>query len=136
MADITVTAANVKPVGTSRTLQTVRYGETVTQGQPVYLKSADDKYWKADADTSAEAAAIGIVITPGVADDYGVIVTTGQVNMGATLAVGQVYVVSVNAGGVAPYSDLGTGDYVTILGVASTTAILDIGINATGIVKA
>lgn len=135
MADITVTAANVKPVGTSRTLQTVQYGETVTQGQPVYLKS-DTKYWKADADTSAEAAAIGIVITPGVADDYGVIVTTGQVNMGATLAVGQVYVVSVNAGGVAPYSDLGTGDYVTILGVASTTAILDIGINATGIVKA
>lgn len=136
MADVTVTAANVKPVGTSRTVQTVLLGETVTQGQPLYLKAADSKYWKADADTLAEAAAEGIAITPGVADDYAIMLTAGTINMGGTLAVGQVYVVSVNAGGVAPYSDLGSGDYVTILGVATTTAILNVDINVTGIAKA
>ncbi len=136
MADVTVTAANVKPVGTSRTVQTVLLGETVTQGQPLYLKAADSKYWKADADTLAEAAAAGIAITPGVADDYAIMLTAGTINMGGTLAVGQVYVVSVNAGGVAPYSDLGSGDYVTILGVATTTAILNVDLNATGIAKA
>lgn len=136
MADVTVTAANVKPVGTSRTVQTVLLGETVTQGQPLYLKAADSKYWKADADTLAEAAAAGIAITPGVADDYAIMLTAGTINMGGTLAVGQVYVVSVNAGGVAPYSDLGSGDYVTILGVATTTAILNVDINVTGIAKA
>ena len=136
MADVTVTAANVKPVGTSRTVQKVLLGETVTQGQPLYLKAADSKYWKADADTLAEAAAAGIAITPGVADDYAIMLTAGTINMGGTLAVGQVYVVSVNAGGVAPYSDLGSGDYVTILGVATTTAILNVDINVTGIAKA
>lgn len=136
MADVTVTAANVKPVGTSRTVQTVLLGETVTQGQPLYLKAADSKYWKADADTLAEAAAAGIAITPGVADDYAIMLTAGTINMGGTLAVGQVYVVSTNAGGVAPYSDLGSGDYVTILGVATTTAILNVDLNATGIAKA
>lgn len=136
MADVTVTAANVKPVGTSRTVQTVLLGETVTQGQPLYLKAADSKYWKADADTLAEAAAAGIALTPGVADDYAIMLTAGTINMGGTLAVGQVYVVSVNAGGVAPYSDLGSGDYVTILGVATTTAVLNVDLNVTGIAKA
>lgn len=136
MADVTVTAANVKPVGTSRTVQTVLLGETVTQGQPLYLKAADSKYWKADADTLAEAAAEGIAITPGGADEYAIMLTAGTINMGGTLAVGQVYVVSTNAGGVAPYSDLGSGDYVTILGVATTTAILNVDLNATGIAKA
>jgi hypothetical protein len=34
----------------------------------------------------------------------------------------------VNAGGIAPYADLATGDFVTILGVATTVTNLKIGI--------
>ena len=127
MADITVTAANVKPGEQTTSVSRVQYGATITQGQAVYSDStASNKYKPADADVAASALALGIAITPGVDTDYGFIATGGLVNMGATLTVGQTYVVSTNAGGVCPLSDLGSGDYVRILGQATTAALLDL----------
>jgi 5'-nucleotidase len=46
------------------------------------------------------------------------------INHGATLIEGQTYVVSATAGSIAPISDLTTGDFPIILGVASTAALL------------
>lgn len=127
MADISITAASVKPGASTTTLQRVQYGATITQGQAVYPDDTDsNKYKLADADVAASALAGGIAITPGVANDYGFVATLGPVNMGATLAVGQTYVVSTTAGGVCPLSDLASGDYVRILGQATTTALLDL----------
>lgn len=114
----------------------VQYGATVTQAQPVYLDSGDGQYKPADADAAATAAAIGIALTPGVDNDYGLIVTSGLFNPGGTVVVGQVYVVSTNPGGIAPYSDLASGDFVTILGIGATTTLIDVDIQVTGIAKA
>lgn len=137
MADISVTAANVKLGGTSAQAQRVQYGATVTQGQPVYSDSTDsNKYKPADADAQASAAADGIALTPGVSGDVGYIVTSGPMNVGATLVVGATYVVSTNPGGIAPIADLASGDFTTILGVATTAALLEVNINASGIAKA
>ncbi len=58
-----------------------------------------------------------------------------KVNLGATLTVGTTYVVSATKGAIAPIADLTTLDYVTILGTASTTALLDFVVTSTGIVK-
>lgn len=138
MADITVTAANVK-IGTSATttLRTVLYGDTITQGQPVYSDTTDsDKYKRADADVLATAVAAGVALTPGVSGDYGVIVTDGPFVPGATLTVGATYVVSTNPGGIAPIADLASGDFTTILGVATTAAILDLDLYVSGVAKA
>ena len=68
-ADLTITAANVKVTDNTSTVKRVRYGETVTQGQALYAKDADGRYWLADADgASAEVAeAEAIALTPGVA---------------------------------------------------------------------
>lgn len=130
MADLTITAANVKPL-TGATLQTVTYGETIDQGESVYLSA--NKYYKADADASeAAAAAVAIAITPGVADGVGVIATRGSINVGATLTQGEIYVVSGNAGGIAPEGDLASGDYVTIIGIARSSSELYINIIASG----
>jgi hypothetical protein len=137
MADISVTAASVKIGSASTTAQLVQYGATVTQSQPVYSDATDsNKYKPADAEALASAAATGMALTPGASGDYGLIVTDGLFNPGGTVVVGQVYVVSTNPGGIAPYGDLGSGDFVTILGVGSTTSLIDISINATGIAKA
>ena len=125
MADITVTAANV--AATSNTVTSlVQVGESVTQAQPLYLYTTDNKYYKADADVLATSKAAGIALTPASTDGYVLMATDGLVNLGATLTVGQVYVASTTAGGIAPYSDLATGDYVTLLGVATTAALLDL----------
>lgn len=131
MADVTVTAANVKPTSTA-IVQNVTYGESVTQGQPVYLSSG--KYYKADANASATAAAaVGIALTPGGTDEFGIIATGGTIDVGGTLAVGRVYVVSATAGGIAPSADLSTGHYVTTLGVATASNRLLLNVKVSGV---
>lgn len=135
MADLTITAANVKAGSSATRVQLVQAGEAITQGQPVYLAS-DGKYYQTDAnDTAVKAQAKGISITPASTDGYFLMHVDGLVNLGATLAVGQVYVCSATKGGIAPYADLTTNDYVTILGVATTTALLDLNLVVSGVQK-
>lgn len=135
MADISITAANVKTGASTTRVQLVQGGEAITQGQPVYLAS-DGKYYQTDAnDTAIKAQAKGIAMTPAATDGYFIMANDGLVNLGATLAVGQVYVCSATKGGIAPYGDLTTNDYVTILGIATTTALLDINFIISGVQK-
>jgi len=135
MADISQTAANVKAGASTTRFQLVQGGEAISQGQPVYLAS-DGKYYQTDAnDTAIKAQAKGIALTPCATDGYFAMANDGLVNLGATLAVGQVYVCSATKGGIAPYADLTTNDYVTVLGVATTTALMDINIIISGVQK-
>lgn len=131
MADITVTAANVAMGSAASRIRPVQVAEAVSQGKPVYFDAAANKWYLAEAgDVVAKSVAGGIVLTPAAADGQSVIVTEGLVNLGATLSVGEVYVVSATAGGIAPIGDLTTGDFVTILGVATSTSLLDLRISA------
>lgn len=135
MADLSITAANVKAGSASTRVQLVQAGETIDQGEPAYLAS-DGKYYQTDAnDTAIKAQAKGIAITPASADGYFLLAVDGLINLGATLAVGQIYVCSATKGGIAPYADLTTNDFVTILGVATTTALLDINLLVSGVQK-
>jgi hypothetical protein len=45
----------------------------------------------------------------------------GDIDVGATLAVGETYIVSRTAGAIAPIGDLLSSDYSTILGTATAT---------------
>lgn len=135
MANITQTAANVAAGSSTTRVQLVQAGEAITQGQPVYLAS-DGKYYQTDAnDTAVKAQAKGIAVSPASTDGHFLMAVDGLINLGATLAVGQVYVVSATKGAIAPYGDLTTNDYVTILGVATTTALMDINILISGVQK-
>lgn len=136
MANLTQTAANVGHSGSGVQTRTVQAGESITQGMPVYLKSSDSKYWKADANASSDtAAAVGIALTPADADGYFTMATSGPVDLGATLTVGETYVVSATAGAIAPIGDLTTGDYPTHLGVATAADKLVLNIYASGVAK-
>jgi hypothetical protein len=118
MADLSITVTGVHPYSTA-TVSRVQAGEALTEGQVVYLK-ADGTYWKCDANEEAKAVAAGIVISPApAADDYCVIQTAGDIDLGATLTVGEIYCVSDTAGGIMPCGDLSTGEYVTIVGIAT-----------------
>jgi hypothetical protein len=61
--------------------------------------------------------------------------TAGNINLGATLTVGQIYVLSATAGGIAPVADLATGHYPSILGVATTASNLLMGILVSNVAK-
>jgi len=132
MTDVSITAANVVPTGTYAK-SIVTYGETITAGQSLYLKASDGKYWKTQCDgTAEEAAAGGIALVGGGANQLGVLLTSGTLTIGGTLVAGRHYAVSRAAGGICPESDLVSTDKVTILGLATTTAIINVNINVTG----
>lgn len=143
MADLSQTAANVAIGSSTAPTRRVQYGESVTQGMPVYLKESDSKYYQCDAnDTAAKAVAAGIALTPGATDGYGLIAIPSDspgislVNLGATLAVGTVYAVSATKGAIAPVADISSTQYVTILGVATTASLLDLRIVVSNTAKA
>lgn len=132
MANLTQTAANVAIGARTTKTQTVQVGEAVTQGQPLFRDSSNSKWYQCDANDGISKARCGaIALTAAGADGFALVAipsgTTGQslVNLGATLVVGQVYCVSATKGAIAPYADLTTGDYVTILGVARSASLLD-----------
>ena len=134
MADLTQTPANVRrQVATQRT--SVTAGEVITPGMPVYRSTADNEWYKA-ADTSAAlAAAGGIALTNAGDGDVLDVATDGPINVGATLTIGEIYVLSGTAGNIAPVGDLASGNFVTILGVASSASQLELSITASGVAK-
>jgi len=135
MADLSITAAQVLKV--SGSVDTAVAGETITAGQPVYRSTSDSKYYKAfangtdDATGIMQANATGISLHGALAGQPLTVLSQGNYAVGATVVKGGLYVVSTTAGGIAPYADLGTGHYVTLLGVAPDTTHLNLQINAT-----
>lgn len=131
---MSITPGNVAlAAGTTATRKNVTWGETVTQGQSVYLKSYG-KWWKADANAteSAGSAGLGVALTKGSADDPGIVVTGGSMNLGATLTAGQPYFVSSTAGGICPAADLSSTEYTSYLGSATSSSVINLGPHASG----
>lgn len=140
MAALTITAANVGlSTESGASTSAVQFGEAITQGQAVYQNTSDNKYYKTDADdTVAKSLCAGIALTKGDADDYGVICTDGDMDLGATLTIGETYALDGGGttGAIAPVADLATGDWVTILGVAITASRIHLDIYASQIQRA
>ncbi len=113
-------------------------GEAISAGMPVYLKASDGFYYKADSNLSlAAATVVGLCVATCLISSPVTIVTQGSVNLGATLTVGGVYVAGATlAGDIDLVADLATGWYVSILGVASTAALLDLHIVNSGVIHA
>jgi hypothetical protein len=109
MADLTQTATSV--IGYGEQLHGV-LGGTVTAGMPVRLSSGT---YIAATDASAVGADV--------------------VGIGATLAVGKVYVLST-AGAICPVDDIAGSEFVTVLGIATTASIFKMGIVVSGVAAA
>lgn len=143
MADITQTAANVAAGASGLKTEMVQYGESVTQGMPLYQDATNSKYYQCDAnDGIAKAACKRIALTPGAADAFGIVAvpstTPGKslVNLGATLAVGTMYVVSATKGGIAPIADITSTQFVTSIGFAVSASLLDFQVTICTVAKA
>lgn len=137
MADLSITAANFVPGSNAKYKQGVA-GETVTQGQPLYVKSSDNRLYKADADASAETAlVVGIAANAGSAGqviDY--VYEDDDLTVGATMTMANVYVTSGVAGGIAPFADFANGDYLTVILVPKSTTKAVLKLVAAGAVAA
>lgn len=124
MADLTITAANIALLDNGAKTRWVKVGEGVTQFQPLYLKAADGLYWRADNNvTVAEASAVVITLTKAAAGKFALVALAGAlVDLGAILAVGEVYCVSANVGMICPYADVTSTRWRNMVGGAETTS--------------
>lgn len=134
MSDLSITAASViAGTGARKTLGTA--GATITAGKTVYLDPADGKYKLADCDSATDAARspAGIALN-GAADGQPLVVLEdGPVTIGATMTAGVTYYLSPNAGGICPVADVLSGDHTVILGIATSTTVLNVNIQESGV---
>lgn len=128
MANKTITPANFIPSDRANYLPRVTWGESVTQGQPVY-KNADGRHYLADANDEDKLPVLGVAATAGAIGQPGLVVSSDpECTPGFAIAAGEVVIVSATAGEVAPVGDAASGDYVSILyvGIGSNKAALSI----------
>ena len=135
MADLSITAANVVS-GSGATITKGVAGTSITAGQALQVNGSGNLVL-AKADTLADATCVGIALNNAASGQPVLYQSAGNINIGATLSVGTLYVVSgATAGNIAPISDMSTGNYETVLGYASTTSNLVMSIIQTSVAHA
>lgn len=133
MSDLVITSANVSR--TSGTVTTATSGGTLTAGMAVYIDTGDSNKIKAAScvTSTLTATVAGICLNNATANQpVSYLLTNGILNLGATLTVGETYVLST-AGLICPIADLASADRVTYIGYATTSSSLTANIKATGV---
>lgn len=132
--DVTITAASVVKGSGAATVTGIA-GVTITAGQVLYIDTSNSSVMKlADADsTSLTAGAAGIALHAALTGQPITYLTQGPITIGGTLVAGTWYIVSATAGSLTKSVDQTTGWLPCLLGYASTTAILQVGIIPTGV---
>jgi hypothetical protein len=129
--DVSITAANVVPSANAKVKRGTA-GVALTAGQLVYLESATNTLKLADANSAtAEARKVaGIAINSApVGGPVHYVWQDPALVLGGTTAKGTIYILSANAGAIAPAADLTTGWYPHVLavGVSATVVAFDAG---------
>ncbi len=132
MADLTQTAANVAS-GSGATTQRRDAAVAITAGDTVYVDSNGDLALCENDQTATEANCAGIALNDAAAGQPVVYQVAGQINVGATLTAGEVYVVGAVGGAIAPVADVLATEFTTILGVAISTSLLEMGLLPSGV---
>lgn len=137
MSDITITPSGVVK-GTGAAITDGTAGGTITAGDAVYFDTSANEWLRAQADGSlpeAGESGIGIALHAASENQPIKVQTAGLITIGGTVVVGQAYVVSATAGGIAPLADLVSTNKVTPLGWGVTAAIISLNPLYLGVVK-
>lgn len=132
MVDIVVTAASVLK-GSDALIEQGTAGEAITQGQAVYLDSADGKLKLSDNNATGKKTVRGIALNAASAGQPITIQRSGDLTLNAVLTAGARYYLSGTAGGIMPEADLTTGMDVVQLGLAKSTTVLALDVQTPGV---
>ena len=129
MADLTITAANVI-AASDATIEHGYAGEAVAAGKYGYKSSTTKRWMLADSNSAAAEArrAGGVFLNNAGAGQPVAIATHGE-----TLTAGTAYYLSDTPGGICPLADVGSGEYVCLLGLAKSTTVLALDIQYPGV---
>lgn len=133
MAALTITAANLAPASNA-IIKHGMAGAAIGAGKSVYLDPDDNLVKLADNDAvnTQEHDAVGISLNATAAAGQPVSYQKGgDLSFGAILTKGETYCVGGTAGDIVPRADVTTGDELVILGIASSTSVLQVGIRDT-----
>jgi hypothetical protein len=133
-ADLSVSAASVV-AGSTAITSVGTAGETITAGQQLYLSPTTNKWMKADNNsaTAAVRVATATALTGSSLNQPIVVQKSGDVTIGATMTAGVAYYLSDTPGGICPVGDLASGEYPQIVGIATSTTVLRLGYQASGV---
>ena len=132
MTDLVITAANVKCYGTKA--EGIA-GATIVAGNTVRRDASTGKMVLSSDNSAVNAETAGVALnaaSDGQPLDYQ---KSGLIDLGATIAVGKVYVQSTD-GGIAPVDDHAGGEFATVIGVGTAANRLKMGIIASGVAAA
>lgn len=135
MTDLAITAASVV-AGANAQTDTGSAGEAITAGQTVYRSSTTNKLMKADSNgaTAEIRTPIGVALNGGALDQpIKFQKPGGEITIGAVLTPGAAYYQSDTPGGICPVADVGTGEYVCLVGLAKSASMLSLDIRYTGV---
>lgn len=136
MSDVVISSSLVQPGDNAPTSWAISGADFTQPGLLCYIDRADrDRVKKADALTLAKAEVAGVNLNVASTGQPVTLQTDGTYQAGGALTVGQTYIASTNAGGVAPITDLSTDSFVSIWGVATSTANIKIARFASGVQK-
>ncbi len=141
MVDLVPGATDVLATSGDSRVTSGTAGATITGGDALYIdSSASNKLKLASTASSTTAACVGIALHAASDTQPLAYITSGEVDMGVAMVKGEVYVLSDTGGGIAPATDNGNGDYVTVVGIGKTTTVgaglLEVQILASGIAHA
>lgn len=138
MADATIAVASVAKTNNT-VIQIGVAGAAITAGQALFVDSTANYTLKPSVATVLlSAQVVGIALHAALTGQPIAYATGGDVAM-TTLIVGQIYVCSANAGGLAPSADLdlSTGtNYATFIGVSTSAGNLRLGITVSNALNA
>jgi len=110
-------------------------GDSLTAGMGAYHDPTDDRWKRAVATAQLTAAARGIITHNCSSGQPVRVQTADEISFGGWITIGETYIVSTNAGGIAPIADLTTGSWVTHIGVGATTNNIDLNVYRSGVQK-
>jgi hypothetical protein len=135
MTDIVITPGSVVP-GTNAVIEHGWAGETLAAGKVVYrADSVDGRYKLADSNVDSPAeihTPRGIALNGASVGQPVTILRSGPVTIGGTLVANTAYYLSDTPGGICPVADVGTQEYPTVLGMSTSTTVLDVDIQTSG----
>lgn len=133
MSDLTITAASVAANSGS----SVEHGvaaAALTAGQAVYKDDTTGRFGLADSNsaTAGVRVPVGIALHAAATGQPIAVATKGPITIGATLTPGTIYTLSETPGGIQPSADLGSGEYTSVLGMATSASVLTLKIQSSG----
>lgn len=132
MATLTITAANVG-VNANANMQSFIVGQSTTHGKVLYIDPVDNKAKPTAVTAATTAKAVGINVTFGSGDNATVFcITSGPLYLGAILTAGVEYYAD-GSGNISTKDELASGEFITRLGIALSTTVLQVKIDATGV---